>query len=109
MNEVENLIKIRNHYALPLFIAVQDKNKWPCLSQIFPCLFSQEKYRTDNIKEKDLKTYHQLKAIASLDYNQDNTAHEESLKFLYLKTINSDLCKDLTSAQWEDIGFNVSI
>lgn len=109
MNEGESLMTVRNQSALPLFISFQDKITCPCLSKICPCLFSNEKYRTNNIKDKDLKAYYQLKALVSLEYNQFDSSHEESLKSLYLKTINNNFTNNLTSAEWEKIGFNVML
>lgn len=105
----ESIIKIAsgNRYEIPQFIMAQEKNiLWKC------CFFlceSHKKYDLNNIDGNDLKSYYELRNIAIQKYNPEIQKHEESLKFLFLSSLNCNLNNDLVTSEWLKVGFKVKI
>lgn len=62
-----------------------------------------------NIKNKELKAYYKIKSLASQLFDDDNSQHKESLKFLYILCINKEMNGDFRSMEWKRIGFQVRI
>lgn len=100
---------------IPKFILDQtsliEKNKlfkvFCCFKIIF-CYNSYKKNLVCEIKNKDLGFYYNLKNLASQMYDSENSAHEDSLKFLNFICLKAEPSEDLINKEWTKIGFQVN-
>lgn len=93
-------------FKIPKFMS--NKNK--CCNGLFRkiCCCSCKNHK-ENITQEELKAYYKLKELAQIYYNELNEDHENSLKNLFINTLNCDLTDNLETMEWKGIGFQVSI
>ena len=96
---------------IPIFISNQQTfyEKSKCL-RLLCCCYTKKYSRSSisNIKNKELKVYYKLKALASQLFDENNTQHKESLKFLAMLCINKEMAEDFKMTEWKRIGFQVT-
>lgn len=97
---------------IPAFIIEQrtlyEKSK--CFRIMCCCCTKRfNQYAISNIKNKELKAYYKIKSLASQLFDEDNSQHKESLKFLYILCINKEMNGDFRNIEWKNIGFQVRI
>lgn len=73
------------------------------------CAKGYKKNLTHSIKNKELKIYYKLKSLATQLFDETNSQHKESLKFLYMLCLNKEITSDgdYRSIEWKKIGFQV--
>lgn len=69
------------------------------------CFRKRVGYRIEDIEETDLLVYGSFKLKAAQVYNQDDSSHENSLRFLYIQTLSCDITPKLINERWKEIGF----
>jgi hypothetical protein len=80
-----------------------------CCCQILCCPKSYQKNLTSNISNKELLVYYNFKSLAAQIYDEENSSHEESLRFLHVICLPSEPSVDLRSKEWTKLGFQVKI
>lgn len=88
----------------PTFVANNTCSLCCCLSSIF-CCFNRNSVEIEN---SDILIYTEYKKTTTDILDFGNKAHYNSLRFLYVQTLNSDLNKDLINDKWKLIGFSSS-
>lgn len=113
LNEINLLrasirIKGLKRLEIPEFLT----NQISCCEKIFNCCifsyFFNKQNKIDQIDGRNLDLYYNQKSNLESDYDSHNKQHEDSLRFLFLNTLNCDLSNDLRSEKWKQIGFEVS-
>lgn len=85
---------------------VSSLEKCGCLYKLFCCnLCSKKGNHLDDIEESDILAYERFKKDAIDYYYREESSNENSLRFLYMQTLNCDLTQDLTNEKWKTIGF----
>ena len=103
----KKLIQLKERIEIPYFILIQAKKScWHCLCC---CCCNNNKYELIRLIDlNELESYYDLKELINKKYNPSLNQHENSLKFLFLISLKTDLTKDLNSEKWKTIGFNNS-
>lgn len=97
---------------IPKFLLDQEIDTFDCY-RFFECVFcckckKDRKKTTKIITLNDLSIYKEFLVNINTRYDRNLIQHEESLRFLYLNSLQCDLTEDLKNDKWMDIGFNVS-
>ena len=71
------------------------------------CISSKQKKIRD-ISEEELEVFYELKNLAFTNYDENDSNHEQSLRFLYLSLIKGDLTNDLITDEWKTLGFETN-
>jgi hypothetical protein len=71
------------------------------------CISSKQK-KIQDINDEELEVFYELKNLAFTNYDENDSNHEQSLRFLYLSTIKGDLTNDLITDEWKIIGFETN-
>ena len=79
--------------------------KKACCSNVIQILFCKGK--PEKLKQNELSAYNKLKEIALISYDKYNLDHENSLKNLFINSLNCDLTENLETVDWKGIGFQV--
>lgn len=77
-----------------------------CNCCIFSCFFSKRKGLED-IEGRNLEIYYDQKANLEEEYDSSNPNHEDSLRFLFLNSLNCNFNNSFQSENWKKIGFSV--
>ncbi len=85
----------------PKFI-IEEKNCCNNFLRIFCC-----KSKNKIITQNELKAYYKLREIALIPYEKNNIDHENSLKNLFISSLNCDLTDNLETVEWKGLGFQV--
>ena len=106
-DSTKKLIQLKERIEIPYFILIQAKKScWHCLCC---CCCNNNKYELIKLIDlNELESYYDLKELINKKYNPSLKHHENSLKFLFLISLKTDLTKDLNSEKWKTIGFNNS-
>jgi len=98
--------QVKRPMKIPKFIYNNRGNCEKICSKILCC----KKFKPlENIRQEELKAYYRLKDMAILQYDENNSDHENSLKNLFIAALNVDLTHNLESVEWKSIGFQVNI
>ena len=82
--------------------------KCSCCFHLFCCHLCKGRWnKLEDIEEGDMLTYNAFKKKASEIYSSDDSSHENSLRFLYVQTLSSDLTPNLVNPKWRNIGFTI--
>ena len=71
------------------------------------CISSKQK-KIQDINDEELEIFYELKSLAFTNYDENDSNHEQSLRFLYLSTIKGDLTNDLITDEWKILGFETN-
>ena len=71
------------------------------------CISSKQK-KIQDINDEELEVFYELKNLAFTNYDENDSNHEQSLRFLYLSTIKGDLTNDLITDEWKILGFETN-
>ncbi|MCQ2821301.1 MAG: ELMO domain-containing protein [archaeon] len=97
-------------FTVPNFILNQISSfeKCTCCFHFFCChLCTKTGYKLEDIEQWHLQIYNSFKLKASEVYSTKDSSHENSLRFLYVQTLASDLTPNLINKKWKTIGFTV--
>lgn len=97
--------------TVPNFISNQVSafEKCTCCFHFFCCHLCKKKgTKLEDIEQDALQSYNKFKYRACEVYNSEDSSHENSLRFLYVQTLNSDLTQNLINAKWRKLGFTAN-